>query len=194
MFGLADRMRLAANFLDSPIPYASFRDRSCPRQDKRGLLKSVALHLCVHEEPSVKTPSVLLLTCMISICALGQASNMISISTLEKESAVATSYTRADVKRLVKTAQTADEFERLADYFDRQAEDFAAKYEAEQKELDRLLALRYHARSYPAQLEGTRNRMDNFKALSHKCSGQAALYRARTKAADTSGTVGSAPQ
>jgi response regulator of citrate/malate metabolism len=142
----------------------------------------------------VKTPSVLLLACAIPICALGQASNMISISTLQQESAVATAYTRTDIKHLVKTAQTTDEFERLTDYFDRQAEDYAAKNEAEQKELDRLLALRYHARSYPAQVEGTRNRIDHFKALSHKCSEQAALYRARVRAADTPSPGTSSPQ
>jgi hypothetical protein len=135
----------------------------------------------------VKTPSVLLLTCMIPICALGQASNLISISTLQQESEVATAYTRADIKHLVKTAQTTDEFERLADYFDRQAEEYAAKHDSEQKELDRLLALRYHARSYPTQVESTRNQIDHFKALSRQCSEQAALYRARAKAADPTG-------
>lgn len=135
----------------------------------------------------MKTPSILLLTCMIPICARGQASYMISISTLEQESQVATAYTRTDIKHLVKTAQTNDEFERLADYFDRQAEEYTAKHEAEQKELDRLLALRYHARSYPTQVESTRNRIDHFKALSRQCSEQAALYRARAKAADTTG-------
>jgi hypothetical protein len=142
----------------------------------------------------VKTPSVLLLTCMIPICALGQASNLVSISTLQQESDVANAYTRADVKHLMKTAQTADEFERLAVYFDRQAEEYAAKYEAEQKELDRLLALRYHARSYPAQVESTRNRIDHFKALSRRCSEQVALYRANAKAAGTTGQSTSPPQ
>ena len=142
----------------------------------------------------MKTPFVLLLTCVIPIYALGQASHMVSISTLQQESAVANAYTRADIKRLVQTAQTADEFERLAVYFDRQAEENAAKYEAEQKELDRLLALRYHARSYPTQVESTRNRIDHFKTLSHRCSEQAALYRARAKAADTAAPVTSPPQ
>jgi hypothetical protein len=135
----------------------------------------------------VKTPIVLLLTCMIPICGLGQASNMISISTLQQESQVASAYTRTDIKHLVKTARTPDEFERLADYLDRQAEEYAAKYEAEQRELDRLLALRYHARSYPTQVESTQNRIDHFKALSRQRSEQAELYRARAKAADTTG-------
>ena len=135
----------------------------------------------------MKTPFVLLLAYALPICAFGQASNLISISALQQESTVATAFTRADVKRLVKTAQTADEFERLAVYFDRQAEEYAGKHDAEQKELDRLLALRYHARSYPAQVEGTRNRMDHFKALTRKCSEQAEQYRARATAADTTG-------
>lgn len=142
----------------------------------------------------MKTPSVLLLTFVIPICALGQASQMVSISALRQESEVANAYTRADVKRLVKAAQTADEFERLAVYFDRQAEENAAKFAVEQKELDRLLALRYHARSYPTQVESTRNRIDHFKTLSHRCSEQAALYRARAKVADTTASVTSRPQ
>ena len=142
----------------------------------------------------MKTPSVLLLTCVIPIYAFGQASHMVSISTLQQESEVANAYTRTDVKHLVQTAQTAGEFERLAVYFDRQAEENAAKYEAEQKELDRLLALRYHSRSYPTQVESTRNRIDHFKTLSRRCSEQAALYRARAKVADTTAPVTSPPQ
>jgi hypothetical protein len=106
---------------------------------------------------------------------------MISISALRQESDVASAYSPADMKHLMKTAHTEEEFGEIAAYFDRQAEMYAARYEAEEKELYRLLALPYHARSYPAQVESTRNRKDKFKALSHKCSEQAALYRARAK-------------
>jgi hypothetical protein len=152
-------------------------------------------HICAStRERSVKTLSVLLLTCVIPICALGQTSHMVSISTLQQESEVANVYTRSDVKRLVKAAQTAEEFERLAVYFDRQAEEIAAKFEVEQKELDCLLAFRYHARSYPTQVESTRNRIDHFKTLLHRFSEQAALCRARAKAADTTAPVTSPPQ
>jgi hypothetical protein len=128
----------------------------------------------------------------IRICALGQVSSMISVSTLRQESEVASAYGRADVERLMKNAQTAVEFGQLAAYFDLQAEMYAARYEAEEKELYRLLALPYHARSYPAQVENTRNRIDHFKALSHKCSEQAALFRARAKD-DGTGDVVAAP-
>ncbi len=129
----------------------------------------------------MKTLSLLLLMCLIPKYAPGQALGMVSISTLQQESEVVNGLTRDDVKRLMKTARTADEFEHLAIYFDRQAEECLAKYEAEQKELDRLLALRYHARSYPTQVESTRNRMDHYKTLSHKYTEQAGLYRARAK-------------
>ena len=116
---------------------------------------------------------------VIPACAFGQASNMISISTLRQESGVASAFSPADMKHLMKTAHTKQEFGEIAAYLDGQAMMYASRYEAEEKELYRLLALPYHARSYPAQVEGTRNRMDKFKALSRKCSEQAALYRAR---------------
>lgn len=129
----------------------------------------------------VKARFALLLIALIPAYAFGQASNMISISELRQESSVASAYSPADMKHLMKTAHTEQEFGEIAIYLDRQAETYAARYEAEEKELYRLLALPYHARSYPAQVEGTRNRMDKFKALSRKCSEQAALYLARAK-------------
>jgi hypothetical protein len=114
---------------------------------------------------------------------------MISISTLQYESEVASAYDREGIKRLIRTAQTPDAFTRIALYFDRQAEMYAAKSEEEQKELDRLLALPYHARSYPAQVENTRNRIDQFQALSRKSTEQANLYRTRAAADETKGAA-----
>ena len=108
-----------------------------------------------------------------------QASHMISVSALRQESDVASAISPADMKHLIRTARTEEEFRKIAACLDRDAETYAARYEAEEKELDRLLALPYHARSYPAQVEGTRNRMVQLKARSHKCSEQAELYRAR---------------
>lgn len=141
----------------------------------------------------MRVPSVLLLMCAIRICALGQGSSMISISALRQESEVASAYSGADVKRLMRSAETGVEFGQLAAYIDRQAEMYAAKYEAEEKELYRLLALPYHARSYPVQVESTRNRIDHFKSLSHKCSEQAAMFRARAKDNRTAGAVAAPP-
>ena len=137
----------------------------------------------------MKTTAILLLISIISMQSPGQASNMISLSTLQHESEVAAAYGREDIKRMMRTAQTPDEFTRIALYFDRQAEMYAARFEEEQKELDRLLALSYHARSYPAQVENTRNRIERFKAQSRKCTEQANLYRARATADETRGAA-----
>lgn len=114
---------------------------------------------------------------------------MISISTLQHESEVAAAYDREDINRMMRTAQTPNQFTRIGLYFDRQVEMYAAKFEEEQKELDRLLALSYHARSYPAQVEITRNRIERFEAQSHKCTEQANLYRARATADETNGAT-----
>lgn len=141
----------------------------------------------------MKAAAVLLLMGFIHIIALGQASNMISISSLRQQSDVGSTYSRADIERLMKTAHTPEDFEQLADYFDHQAEMYAAKYEEEQKELDRLIALRFHARSYPAQLENTRNRMVTFKQLAHKYSDQASAYRRRTNVDTTKAALSPKP-
>lgn len=116
----------------------------------------------------------------------GQASQLISISALRQEFVSAPAFSRTDVKRLMRTAHTSEDFRQLAGYFDRQAQIYAAKHESEEKELCRLLALPYHARSYSAQLEGARTRVSRYEALSRKCSAQAALYRARVETNETS--------
>jgi hypothetical protein len=141
----------------------------------------------------LKVRFVLPFICLVPAFAFGQTSNMISLSSLRQESEVAAAYSRSDIHRLMKTAHTPEDFGHLADYFERQAEIYAAKYDSEQTELDRLLALRYHARSYPAQLEGTRNRMEHFKALSRKCSEEAAAYRLRMKAQEGTGPQAGPP-
>ena len=43
------------------------------------------------------------------------------------------------------------------------------------------------------QVEGAWNRIDHFKAFSHKCSEQAALFRARAKNDGTAGAVAAPP-
>jgi hypothetical protein len=101
----------------------------------------------------LKARFALVLIFVIPAWAFGQTSNMISISALRQESDVASAYSPADMKQLMKTAHTEQEFGEIAAYFDRQAEMYAARYEAEETELYRLLALPYHARSYPAQVE-----------------------------------------
>lgn len=72
-------------------------------------------------------------------------------------------YTGDELKRMIRGAQTPSDFEDLTDRFAQEASRYQSKSEAEEKELKRLLALPYHARSYAAQLESTRNRIDHYQ-------------------------------
>ena len=101
-------------------------------------------------------------------------------------------YTHTELKRMIQDAQTAADFERLSVYFEDEADESEVKYRTEQDELDRLLALRFHARSYSLQVENTRNRMDHFKDLHRRYSEQATMFRAsERKAAEGTSNVAS---
>jgi len=88
-------------------------------------------------------------------------------------------YSRSEVKRMVRNANTSEDFERLADYFEYQSMEFQQKEQEELKELQRLLALRYHARSYPIQVDNTRELMRGYRRKAQECSVRANTYRER---------------
>ena len=91
-------------------------------------------------------------------------------------------YSSSEIKRMIQDAKTPEDFGWLADYFDYQALESDAKSQAQIKELDRLLALPYHARSYPAQLDRTRELIKRYKAQAQECSARADSYRDRITA------------
>jgi hypothetical protein len=82
---------------------------------------------------------------------------------------------------MISTAQTPDDFERLAVYFDNRSEEFKLKAQQQENELSRLLALPYHARSYPTQVEQTRDQIAKYKTQSSTSADQAKGYRERAK-------------
>lgn len=86
-------------------------------------------------------------------------------------------YSRSEVKRMVRDAKTSEDFERLADYFEYQSMEFQQKELEELSELQRLLALRYHARSYPIQVDHTRELMRGYRSKAQECSARASAYR-----------------
>jgi hypothetical protein len=94
---------------------------------------------------------------------------------------------------MIRDAKTADDFDRVADYLDAKATEYEAKSQSEEQELSRLLALRFHARSYATQVESTRNRIDHFKALSRSCSEEATMYRERVKSGELETPVKALP-
>ena len=61
-------------------------------------------------------------------------------------------YSRSEIRRMIQAAKTPEDFQRLADYFDYQSLAFKQKANEQLNELERLLALRYHAKIYRFKL------------------------------------------
>lgn len=84
---------------------------------------------------------------------------------------------KSEVKRMVSSAHSPDDFERLAVYFDQRSEGFQEKALQQEIELHRLLALPYHARSYPTQVASTRDQIARYKAQATASAETAKEYR-----------------
>lgn len=89
-------------------------------------------------------------------------------------------YSRSEIKKMIQDAKTSDDFERLADYFDYQSLEFEQKAYQQVIELERLLALRFHARTYPTQVENTRGLIKKYRTKANECSARANAYRSHT--------------
>ena len=114
---------------------------------------------------------------LISMSIIAMSISAFSSQTLSK----------AEVKRMISTAHTPDDFERLGAYFDQRSAEFERKAEQQQKELDRLLALPFHARSYPTQVDHTRDMVSRYKAQADATAAEALQYHNRAK--ETNGTT-----
>ena len=91
-------------------------------------------------------------------------------------------FSSSEIKKLIHDAKTSEDFAQLADYFDYQSMNFEQKADDQVKELERLQALPFHARSYPTQVEGTRELIKKYRAKADECSARANAYRAHTTA------------
>jgi hypothetical protein len=87
-------------------------------------------------------------------------------------------YRRSEIKRMIQGAKTPEDFQRLADYFDYQSLAFKQKADDQVKDLERLLALRYHAKSYPIQVDYTRELIRQYRIKADECSARANACRA----------------
>ncbi|WP_348265109.1 hypothetical protein P8935_11335 [Telmatobacter sp. DSM 110680] len=87
-------------------------------------------------------------------------------------------YKRTEIKRMIRDAKTTEDFERLADYFDFQSLEFEQKANQEVKELERLLVIRFHPRTYATQVEYTRELIRKYRSKADECYGRANAYRA----------------
>lgn len=88
-------------------------------------------------------------------------------------------YSRSEIQKMIRDAKTSEDFERLADHFDQQSLEFEHEADEQVKELERLLALPFHARSYPTQVESTRDLIKKYRTKADECTTQANTYRAR---------------
>jgi hypothetical protein len=93
-------------------------------------------------------------------------------------------YSHAEVNDMIRDARTSEDYTQLADYFDYQSLEFQQKAQEQLKELERLAALPYHARSYPTQFAYTQELMRRYRAQSHDCTARANMYREHATAID----------
>lgn len=100
-------------------------------------------------------------------------------------------YTRSEIKKIMGDAKTPEDFHQLASYFDYQSLEFEQKADRQTAELERLLALPFHARSYSTQVETTRELIKSYTIKAKECSDRASAYREQERLADRSETVGS---
>jgi hypothetical protein len=130
--------------------------------------------------------ALLAMVCMLFACGAGVAAqspsqqipkSRISRMFLDAHSPDEPKYSHSEIKKMVRDAKTSDDFMRLAEYFDYQAMEFEQKSQDELVELQRLLALPFHARSYPTQVDNTRDLITRYKAKAQECSARAIVYR-----------------
>jgi hypothetical protein len=131
------------------------------------------------------------LTCMLLACAVGFADQSperqysksgINRMFRDVHTPDPPSYSNSEIKKMMRDAATPEYFTRLADYFDFRAVEFEQKSRDQVKELERLLALHYHARSYPEQVDQTRRLIWRYKAQADEYSDRANTYRDRATA------------
>jgi D-alanyl-D-alanine carboxypeptidase len=91
-------------------------------------------------------------------------------------------YTSAEVQKMVHDAATSADYKRLADYFDYRSMQYEQKSDDQLKELQRLLALPYHARTYQSQVDYTREQIKRGRAKAEQYSTQADTYREQANA------------
>jgi len=84
---------------------------------------------------------------------------------------------QSDVKRLLKSAQTREEYAQLAAYFEDRSKDFEQKAREEDQELNRLNQATFRAKNFPILVDRARNSGDYDRAQSKKCAEEALTYR-----------------
>jgi hypothetical protein len=83
-------------------------------------------------------------------------------------------YHRSELKRMIRTAHTPEDCEKLSVYFQAKEQEFRKKAEDEKKELDRRLAMPYASSKYPTAVDSARGLLQYYQV-------KAADFAQRTK-------------
>jgi hypothetical protein len=101
------------------------------------------------------------------------------------ESANTQNLSRADLKHMVQSARTSEDYLTLASYFRWRQQEFEQQAQSEKIELDRRSMNSYLvAAKYPNPIASSRNRYDYFTYEAHRMSAQAAHYESLSARAD----------
>lgn len=96
-----------------------------------------------------------------------------------QDSSAKASLKRADVKRLINSAKTPEDFATLASNFDQRAKLFGQKAAEEDAELKMLSELTFRAKNYPIRVDRARMSGEYDRAEEKKCSDAAVAFRLR---------------
>ncbi len=98
-------------------------------------------------------------------------------------------YHRSELKRMVRTAHTSEEFERLATYFEDKEQEFRKKAEDEKRELDRRLASPYASSKYPTPADSARGLFQYYQLKADEFEKRATTYHLRTTNVSANATL-----
>lgn len=90
-------------------------------------------------------------------------------------------YSHSELKRLMRTAHTPEEFNALADYFDGKRQQFARKALDEKNELDYLLTRPYLVPKYPSPVDSARRLLQYYGMKAEECGRRADSFRLQAK-------------
>ena len=98
-------------------------------------------------------------------------------------------YVRSELKRMVRTAHTPEDFERLATYFDDREQEFHKKAEDEKRELNRCLAIPYTSSKYPTPADNARGLLQYYQLKADELGQRATAYHMRATKVSASATL-----
>jgi len=81
-----------------------------------------------------------------------------------------------ELKQMIRTAHTSEEFENLSTYFEAKEQEFCKKAEDEKKELDRRLATPYASSKYPTAADSARGLLQYYQVKADEFAQRAKTY------------------